>query len=172
MIHSYKANPDKSTAHFKLHNTLIPDVEGDFECLRGKFIYDPKNLDKALIEAYIDVKTISTGKESRDSQFKGEDFFNVKKFPTIEFHSRKFEVQDEDVLKVTGDLTVKNITKEVVLNVERPEGHEARHMNLAASTIVNRDEFGLALGKILEVGEVLVGNNIQITMDIQLTKES
>ncbi|MEA9357419.1 YceI family protein [Bacteriovorax sp. PP10] len=170
MIHSYKANPDKSTAHFKLHNILIPDVEGDFECLRGKFIYDPENLKSSVIEAYIDVKTISTGKESRDSQFKGEEFFNAKKYPTIVFHSLKFEIQD-DLLKVLGNLTVKHITKEVVLNVERPDNIHKRQMSLAASTIINRDEFGLALGRILEVGEVLVGDNIQITMDIQLTKE-
>jgi polyisoprenoid-binding protein YceI len=162
MIHSYQANPDKSTAHFKLHNTLIPDVEGDFECLRGKFVYDPENLDKSLIEAYIDVNTISTGKESRDAQFKAEDFFNVEQFPTIEFHSRKLELLDEDVLKVHGHLTVKNITKEVILNVERPMSTEKKQMSIMASTIINRDEFGLALGKILEVGEVLVGDNIQI----------
>lgn len=171
MINSYKANPDQSTAHFTLHNVLIPDVEGDFECLRGKFIYDPENLRNSLIEAYIDVKTISTGKESRDSQFKSAEFFNVTKYPTIEFHSKKFEEHDEDVLKVTGDLTVKNITKEVILNVERPANTNQKQMSIAASTIVNRDEFGLALGKILEVGEVLVGDNIQITMDIQLTKQ-
>lgn len=172
MINSYKANPDKSSAHFKLHNILIPDVEGDFECLRGRFIYDPEDLKSSVIEAYIDVTTISTGYASRDSQFKGEEFFNVKKYPTIVFHSKKFEIQNnEDVLKVSGNLTVKHITKEVVLNVERPDNTNKRQMSIAASTIINRDEFGLALGKILEVGEVLVGDNIQITMDIQLTKE-
>lgn len=171
MIHQYKANPEKSTAHFKLHNTLIPDVEGDFECLRGKFIYDPEDLKSSVIEAYIDVKTISTGKEGRDNQFKGEEFFNVKRYPTIVFHSKKFEVHDNDVLKVLGNLTVKHITKEVVLNVERPDNTNKRQLSLAASTIIKRDEFGLALGKILEVGEVLVGDNIQITMDIQLTKQ-
>ena len=171
MIHEYKANPEKSTAHFKLNNTLIPDVEGDFECLRGKFIYDPEDLKSSVIEAYIDVKTISTGKDSRDSQLKGEDFFDVSHYPTIAFHSKKFEVFDNDVLKVSGDLTLKDITKEAVLNVEKPHNTNKRQMSIAASTIINRDEFGLALGKILEVGEVLVGDNIQITMDIQLTKE-
>lgn len=171
MLNSYKANPDKSSAHFTLHNMLIPDVEGDFECLRGKFIYDPENADKGLIEAYIDVKTISTGSPSRDKKLKGQEFFNATEYPTIEFHSRKFESFDEDVLKVTGDLTVKHITREVILNVEKPANTNKKQMSIAASTVINRDEFGLALGKILEVGEMLVGDNIQITMDIQLTKE-
>ena len=150
---------------------VIPDVEGDFSSLSGSFIFDPDNLSACRIEAFIDVKSIDSGSDTRNDLLKAKEFFHVEKYPQIKFNSKKFEIYDEDVLKVTGDLTVKNITKEVVLNVERPDEEiKQKRISLAASTIVNRDEFKLDLGSVLEIGEALVGDNIQITMDIQLIK--
>lgn len=169
MINVYAADTSKSLAHFNLKNLMIPDVEGDFTNLSGKFIYDPQNLNQSRIEAHIDVSTISTGDELRDGHLKGPLFFDTQKYPEIKFISKKIEEYDADVLKVCGDLTVKNITKEVVLNVERPEA-TSKHLSLAASTVVNREEFGLELGSVLEVGELLLGDDIQITMDITLHK--
>ena len=171
MINVYTADTVKSSAHFNLKNIMIPDVQGDFTKLSGKFIYDPSNLDQSLIEAHIDVNTISTGDDFKDKKLKSAEFFDTEKYPEIKFISKKIEIHDEDVLKVSGDLTVKNITKEVVLNVERPESTN-KHLSLAASTIVNRGLFGLELSSILEVGEMLVGDDIHITMDITLHKTS
>jgi len=171
MINTYKADPNQSSAHFILKNFVIPDIEGDFECLSGKFIYDPGNLSHAKIEASIAVKTMHTGNEVRDSQLKGKEFFNIKKYPFIKFVSKDFSIQDADVLKVRGDLTVKGITREIILNVERPADTKEPELNLAASTIINREEFKLDLGDILEIGEPLIGENIQMTMNIQLIKE-
>lgn len=171
MINVYTADPIKSSAHFNLKNLMIPDVEGNFTNLSGKFIYDPENLSDGLIEAHIDAKTISTGDDLKDTKLRSAEFFNTDKYPEILFISKKIEVYDADVLKVCGDLTVKNITKEVVLNVERPES-SSKHLTLAASTVINREEFGLELGSVLEVGELLVGDDIQITMDITLHKSN
>lgn len=170
MINVYNADPTKSSAHFNLKNLMIPDVDGEFKSLSGKFIYDPENLANGLIEAIIDVNSVSTGDESRDSQLKDLGFFNADTYPTIKFYSKKIEEFDEDVLKVCGDLTIKNITKEVILNVEKPTS-EKKHLSLTATTLVNREEFRLEVGAILEVGEMLVGDNIQIIMDITLIKD-
>jgi polyisoprenoid-binding protein YceI len=170
MINEYVADPNHSTAQFNLKNLMIPDVSGEFATLSGNFIYDPQNLDKSLIEAFIDVNSVTTGDEHRDAQLKDKEFFNSEKFPTIKFISKHIEEYDSDVLKVCGYLTIKNITKEVILNVEKPES-DFKHMSLAASTLVNREEFGLDVGAILEVGEMLVGDNIQIIMDITLNKK-
>lgn len=171
MINNFKADPTLSSAHFNLKNKVIPDVEGDFSSLSGCFTFDPDNLSSCLIEAYIDVKSINSGSDSRNELLKSKDFFNVDKYPLIEFHSKNFEVFDEDVLKVTGNLKIKDITSEVVLNVERPDELKQKRISIAASVLVNRDEFKLDLGNVLEVGEALVGDNIQITMDIELIKQ-
>ncbi len=172
MINTFKADPKESCAHFNLKNMVIPDVEGYFSSLSGSFTFDPDNLSVCRIEAYIDVSSVDSGSDSRDELLKGEEFFNAQKYPLIEFHSKEFRIHDEDVLKVRGDLTVKDITKEVVLNVERPDGLKKKRISIAASTLVNRDEFKLDLGSVLEIGEALIGENIQMTMEIELIKQS
>ncbi|MBC7711893.1 MAG: YceI family protein [Rhizobacter sp.] len=172
MISEYKANPDQSSAHFLLKNSLIPDIKGEFSCLSGSFTFDSDHLEKSHIEAYIDVKTIDTGDSTRDNYFKSEDFFNIKKFPTIKFISQEFKDNGQGLLEVTGDLTVKNITKKALLKVEKPDNTEKTKIGITASTFINREKFKLELGSILEAGEVLIGDDIQFEMDIQLIKQS
>jgi polyisoprenoid-binding protein YceI len=172
MINEYLADPGHSSAHFNLENLVIPDVEGDFASLSGKFIYDPDHLDQCRIEAFIDVRSVTTGDALIDAQLKSVEFFHLAHYPQIKFISKSIEAFDKDVLKVYGDLTIKEITKEVVLNVERPDNTIKKKISLVASTLVNRVAFGLELSSILNVGEILVGDNIQITMDIKLTKKN
>jgi polyisoprenoid-binding protein YceI len=171
MMNIYNADSNHSSAHFNLNNLIIPDIVGDFPHLSGKFIYDPDDLGKSFIEARIDVKSVTTGDIHRDDQLKGRNFFYADIYPDIVFVSKRIELLDEDVLKVSGNLTVKNITKEVILNVERPEKTQDKILNLAASTVINREDFKLELGPILEIGEALVANSIRITMKIELVKE-
>ncbi len=170
MINVYKAIPDQSNAHFTLENSIIPDISGEFSCLSGTFTYDADHLDKSSIEAFIDVKTIDTGNTLRDEGLKSENVFNVKKFPTIKFISKSFRDTEKGILEVVGNLTVKNITKEAILLVEKPES-DKKEITITANTVINREKFKLELGSILDIGEIIVGDEIQFDMDIQLIKQ-
>lgn len=171
MINVYKANPDQSNAYFQLKNSIIPDITGEFSCLSGSFTFDSDHLEKSRIEAYIDVKTINTGDSTRDTYFKSEDFFNIQKHPTIKFISSEFKDDGNGTLIVSGELTVKGITKKAVLEVEKPDDTNQKKLGLSASTVINRDKFKLELGSIMEVGEALIGDDIQFDMNIQLIKQ-
>lgn len=172
MINTFKANPKESSAHFNLKNMVIPDVKGHFSSVSGTFSYDPEKIENGLIEACIDVKTVDTGSELTNEKLKSAEFFDVKKYPLIKFLSNKIEIYDEEMLKVTGNLTVKDVTKEVILNVEKPDELGSKKLNVVASTLINREEFNLDLGNVLEVTEMLMGDNIQIIMDIELIKQN
>lgn len=164
-----------STAHFAVRHMMIATVRGQFGGVRGSVQFDPKNPTAARVEATIDVTTINSGEPKRDADLKGEEFFDVKRYPTMKFVSRKVEAAGEGQLKVTGDLTINATTKPVVLQVEGPtapvkDPRGRTKVGATATTRVKRSDFGITWNQVLEAGGVAVSDDVSITIDLELTK--
>ena len=143
---------------------------------RGTFTLDEQDLTKSTVEATIDATSINTRVEKRDADLKSQNFFDVEKYPTLTFKSKKFETVGEGKFKVTGDLTMHGVTKEVVLNVEgttKPVTDPMGKMRIGGlvTTKINRKDFGLTYNKVLETGGMLVGDDVDITIDVELTQK-
>jgi polyisoprenoid-binding protein YceI len=176
MANLYTIDTAHSSANFSVKHMMIAKVHGGFENVTGKFSYNPENLAESKVEATIDVRTINTREAQRDTHLKSADFFDVEKYPSMIFKSANFKAGSNGDLLVEGDLTIRDITKRVTLNVEKPSAEMKDpwgniKMGLSASTKLNRREFGLTWNAALEAGGVLVGDEITIALDIQFAKE-
>lgn len=173
---TFEIDSAHSSAQFKVKHLMISNVRGEFSKVTGTLVYDAANLAASSVEASIPVSTINTREEARDTHLKSPDFFDVAKFPTITFKSKKFASAGPGKLAVTGDLTMHGVTKEVVLAVEGVTGEtkgmrgEIR-MGASASTKVNRKEFGMTFGRTMEGGGLVVGEEVDITIDLELVKK-
>jgi polyisoprenoid-binding protein YceI len=163
-----------SGAHFTVRHMMVSNVKGDFAGVSGKVVWDgdPKT---ASVEATIDATTIDTGVDKRDEHLRSADFFDVAKHPTITFKSKKAEAAGTGRLKVTGDLTMHGVTKEVVLDVEGPTAEFKNPwgksvIGASASTTIKRTDFGLNWNKALETGGVLVGEDVKVTIELELVR--
>jgi polyisoprenoid-binding protein YceI len=171
---SWNIDPAHSSSNFTVRHLVVSKVRGTFGKTSGVVALDDKDATKSSVEATIDVTSISTGISDRDNHLKSPDFFDAAKYPTITFKSTKVEQAGTDELKVTGNLTMKGVTKPVVLHVEGPsaavtgmQGEQRR--GVSASTKINRKEFGLAWSKTIEAGPV-VGDEVEIQLDLELVK--
>lgn len=173
---TWEIDPVHSTAQFKVKHMMVSNVTGEFGKVTGVINYDPADLAKSSVEATIDSTTIDTRSPDRDNHLKSSDFFDVEKFPTITFKSKKFEKAGEGKLKVTGDLTMHGVTKEVVLDVDGPstEIKDPRgnvKSGASASTKLNRQEFGVSWSKTMDGGGLVVGDDVYITIELEIKKK-
>jgi polyisoprenoid-binding protein YceI len=166
-------DPSHSAAHFSVTHMMVATVQGQFSGVNGKVHLDSSDLAKSSVEATIDATTVNTREPKRDGHLKSPDFFDVAKFPTLTFKSKKVESAGKDRLKVTGDLTMHGVTHEVTLDVtlnegEHKDGYGNLKRGLTAKTRVNRKDYGLLWNKTLEGGGVLVSDDVSIDLDIEL----
>lgn len=173
---SYEIDPVHSSAQFAVKHMMISTVRGEFTKLSGTAVIDDKNLAKASVEASIEAGSISTRMDKRDEHLRSPDFFDTAKFPQIVFKSTEVKKAAEGKYKVTGNLTLHGVTKPVVLDVEAPQtelkdpyGNIKR--GATATATINRKDFGLNWNKTLEAGGMLVGESVQITLDLQLVRK-
>jgi polyisoprenoid-binding protein YceI len=168
---TWTIDPAHSEADFAVKHLMISTVKGTFRTVSGKIELDAENPGASTVEADIDATTIDTRSEQRDTHLRSADFFDVEKYPTITFRSTKVEPRGEGEYRVTGNLTIRDVTKPVVLEVEEtgratdPWGNQK--IGFTATTRIDRTEFGLTWNAALETGGVLVGNDIKITLEIQ-----
>ena len=172
---TWTIDPAHSSAEFKVKHMMISNVKGKFSGLSGKLILNEGDLSKSSIEASIPAATIHTGDEQRDGHLKSADFFDVEKFPNLTFTSVKV-VPGGDGGKVTGDLTMHGVTKQVTFDVEGPSDPNKdpwgnMRIGLSATTKINRKDFGLVWNAALETGGVLVGEDVTISLEVQLIKQ-
>jgi polyisoprenoid-binding protein YceI len=171
----WQIDPAHSTASFSVKHMMIAKVHGVFEKLSGELNLDRDRLDLSSVAATIDAKSINSHEAQRDTHLKSADFFDVEKFPTLSFKSAKVEFLGTDELKVTGDLTIRGVTKQVTFSVEGPS-QELKDpwgnskIGISATTKIKRKEFGLTWNAALEAGGFLVGDDVTITLDIQFAQ--
>jgi polyisoprenoid-binding protein YceI len=165
-----------SRVGFSVKHMMVSNVRGTFGKYVGTVNFDDKDVTKSKTHLDIESGSIDTGNADRDKHLKSPDFFDTAKFPKITFDSTKVEKRGADGLNVTGNLTIKNITKPVVLTVsgltgevKDPWGGVRR--GASAQTKINRKDFGLTWNKGLETGGVVVGDEITIDLELEMTKK-
>jgi polyisoprenoid-binding protein YceI len=173
---SWAVDPNHTHSSFTVRHLVISNVRGEFGKTTGTLKLDEKDLTKSTVEAVIETGTLDTRVPDRDKHLRSPDFFDVEKFPTMTFKSTKVEKAGEGKLKVAGNLTIKGVTKPVVLDVTGPTaeikdpwGNTRR--GISATTKINRKDFGLNWSKTIEAGPV-VGDEVAIEIEGELLKQA
>jgi len=172
---TWTIDPGHSAATFTVRHMVVANVKGEFAGPVGTATFDPKDLSTLRVEATIDARTINTRNPDRDKDLRSELFFDVAKYPKITFKSRSVTAAAPGRLKVLGDLTIKGITKQVTLDVEGPTQEikdiwGSRRIGATGTTTINRRDFNIVYNRVLEGGGAVVGDQVSITLDIELTR--
>ena len=171
---TWQIDPTHSEVGFSVKHLMISTVRGRFSGVKGTVQLDSEDISRSSVEVEIDAATIDTREEKRDGHLRSPDFFDVEKHPTITFRSRRIEPLGGDRFRMTGDLTIRGVTREVVLEVT-DEGRErdpwgGDRAGFTASGRIDRREFGLTWNQALETGGVLVSNDIKLSIEAQAVK--
>ncbi len=170
-IQTWNIDPTHSAINFSVRHMVFAKVRGRFGKWNGAIQVDPTDLSRGSVEVEVDAASIDTGVADRDTHLRSADFLNVESFPKLRFKSTRVEKVDGEHLRLTGDLTIGNATREVVLEVEYagqakdPWGNT--RVAFTATTSIERSSFGLTWNQALEAGGVLVGDRIDIELEVQ-----
>ncbi len=172
---TWNIDPVHSHAEFKVRHMMISNVKGEFKGIKGVLQLNDADLTRSAVEVSIDATTIDTGEAQRDGHLKTADFLDVEKFPTLTFKSTRVVKGKNGELAVSGDLTIHGVTRNVELAVEGPSAPMKdpwgnTRIGLSATTRINRKDFGLTWNAALETGGILVGDEVNITLDVQFIK--
>jgi polyisoprenoid-binding protein YceI len=170
---TYEIDSAHSGAQFAVKHLVVSTVRGRMGQVTGVMQFDESDPAKSSVEATIDVRGIDTNDAKRDEHLRAPDFFDVAKYPTITFKSKSAARVADGKYKVTGDLTIKGVTKEVILDVEgatTPIKDPFGNIKLGgvARTKINRQDFGVSWSKTMDGGGLVVGNEIDIIIDIEV----
>jgi polyisoprenoid-binding protein YceI len=170
-VETWKIDPAHSSPQFAVRHLGISTVRGEFRKISGSASYDPADPSKTSLEATIDATTVDTRVDMRDNDLRSPNFLDVQKYPTITFRSKRAESASPGKMKITGDLTIHGVSKEVVLDVDGPSAPVKDpkgnvHVGASATTTVNRKDFGV------NGAPSMVGDQISITIDAELIKSS
>jgi len=171
---TWNIDTSHSGAHFTVRHMVVSKVRGAFSRWQGTLQFDEQNPEASKVSVQIEAASIDTREEKRDAHLRSADFFDVAQYPTLSFESTKVEKVEGNTYRVTGDLTIHGITKQVVLDTDYlgagkdPWGND--RVGFEASTSINRKDFGLTWNQALEAGGVLVGDKIEIALDVEALK--
>ena len=173
---TWQIDPAHSNVSFSVRHMMVSNVRGEFTKVSGTVEGDEKTPTQAVINATIDATSINTREAKRDDHLKSADFLDVAKYPTITFKSKRIEPSGTGQFKVTGDLTLHGVTKEVVLDVsdvtapiKDPMGKT--RAGAQATTKIDRKDFGINWSKTMDGGGLLVGNDVDIRIDVEATTQ-
>ena len=162
-----------SSAAFKVKHMMVSTVPGTLGPIRGTIDYDGKSVESVKVDISIDVSAINTGNANRDSDLKSPNFFDVTKYPTATFKSKRVEAGGQGRFKLIGDLTMHGVTKEVTLDVEGPSAPikmgPMLRTGASATATINRRDFGLSYNRMVEATP-MVSDEVRITIDVEATK--
>ncbi|HEY2902225.1 MAG TPA: YceI family protein [Polyangia bacterium] len=163
-----------SGVNFTVRHMVVSKVRGRFTRFTGNVQLDESDLARSVVEATIDASSIDTGTAQRDDHLRSADFFDVEHFPQIRFRSKGIEKLGTERFRVTGDLTIRDVSREIALEVEYggrgkdPWGNE--RVGFTAKGALDRKDFGLAWNQILETGGVLVSDRVEIELEMQAVR--
>src|SRR5580658_9770138 len=173
---TWQIDPAHTAAQFSVRHMAISTVRGGFSKVTGTVIFDDKDLSKSSVDVTIDVSTVDTREPNRDKDLKSDKFFDVANYPTMTFKSTKVEQAGAGKLKVTGNLTIHGVTKEVVLDVDGPTapvkdpwGNQRAAVN--ATTKINRQDYGVKWNATMDNGGVVVGDEVSINIDAEMVQK-
>ncbi len=171
---TWSIDPMHSEIQFKVKHLVISTVTGTFNTFSGSLTQTGEGFDGAGIEFSADIDSISTNNEYRDNHLKSDDFFNAAEYPKMTFQSTAFTKTGEDTYTLTGDLTIRNVTKSVNLKVEHggtvvdPYGNTKAGFEINGS--INRKDFNLKWTAVTEAGSVVVSDEVRLHLNVQLAK--
>ncbi len=170
---TYQIDPRHSSADFGVTHLMISTVRGEFHGVTGTVVVDDSNIANSSVDVAIDATTVNTREPDRDKHLKSEAFFDVAKYPTITFKSTKVEKNADGTLRITGALTIRGVTKTAVLTATSPKNAikdpwGLQRTAVSATTKVNRQDFGVSWNQKLDGGGVVVGDEVNITLDVEM----
>ncbi|GFO69613.1 polyisoprenoid-binding protein [Geomonas limicola] len=173
---TWSIDPEHSNIGFKVRHMMVSNVKGSFEKASGSVEINDQDISKSKVEVVIDTNSVNTNIAKRDAHLRGPDFFDTAKYPTMTFVSKKVAKAGKDKLKVTGDLTLHGVTRQVVLDVDGPSKESKDpwgniRKGATASTKISRKDFGLVYNAALETGGVAVGDEVAITLEIEMIRK-
>jgi polyisoprenoid-binding protein YceI len=164
-----------SLVEFAVRHMMVATVKGQFRNFEGTIRLDEANPENSSVEVTIEAASIDTNEPQRDAHLRSDDFLNVEKFPYITFRSKRVELLGPERARVIGDLTIRDITREVALEVEflgrtkDPYGKE--RIGFSAQTSINRHDFNVRWNAVLEAGGVVVGDTVRINLEIEAVRQ-
>lgn len=171
---SWKIDSSHTQIQFTARHMMISKVRGEFEKFTGSVNLNEDNPANTSVDVQIDASSINTRDSKRDGHLRSADFFNVEVYPFISFKSKQVKVLDNLHALLTGDLTIRNVTREVTLNVEylgKAKGpYGMTNYGFSADAHINRKDWGLIWNMTLETGGVLVSDEIEIAIEIELVQ--
>ncbi|HUR70090.1 MAG TPA: YceI family protein [Candidatus Thermoplasmatota archaeon] len=171
---TWTIDPSHSQAEFTVRHLMISNVRGTIPIRRAMIVRDQDDITKSRVEAELDVAGLTSGAADRDAHLRSADFFDVAQHPTMRFRSTRIE-KVEDGLRVHGELTIRNVARPIVLDVELlGEGKDpwgGTRSGAVATTTFDRRDFGLTWNAALEAGGVLVGDKVKVHLNLQAVKQ-
>ena len=170
----WKIDPTHSEVQFKVKHLVISTVSGSFGTFEGQIEADGDEFENAQATFTADIDSITTNNEDRDQHLKSGDFFNAEEYPQLTFESTNFEKVGDGEYKVAGDLTIRDVTKEIELDVVHggtvgdPYGNTKAGFEVSGT--INRKEFGLTWNAVTEAGNVVVGDKIKLQLNVQFVQ--
>jgi polyisoprenoid-binding protein YceI len=165
-----------ASAQFKVRHLMVSNVRGELGPVSGELALNPNDIARSRVDVSIDVRGIDTRNADRDTHLKGPDFFDVAQYPNVTFSSTRIEGRGGNEYSVTGDLTIHGVTRPVTLEVELtdavadPWGNVKR--GAAATGKINRKDFGLNWNAAMEAGGVVVGEQVDVTIELELVRKA
>jgi polyisoprenoid-binding protein YceI len=171
---TWQVDGNHTAAQFSVKHMMVSTVRGTLGKVSGTIEYDGKSANSIKADIAIDVNGINTGTENRDKDLRSENFFDVAKYPTITFKSKRAEPAGPGKLRLVGDLTMHGVTKEVALEVEGPspvlQANGGQRVGASATIKLNRRDFGLQYSRMVEAAPV-VGDEIVVQIDIEANRK-
>lgn len=165
-----------SNVDFQVKHLMISTVRGHFRDFEATLVLDEREPANSRVSAAIDVASIDTNQPDRDAHLRSDDFFNAEAFPKLTFESRNVETNDGQAFRVTGDLTIRDVTREVTLDgelegrIQDPWGNERAAFSAKAE--ISRADFNVRWNQALEAGGVVVGDKVKINFYIEAVKQA
>jgi polyisoprenoid-binding protein YceI len=173
---TYEVDTSHSEVGFTVRHMMFAKVRGQFNTWTAKLTYDAANPAKSTIEVAIDTVSIDTRDDKRDGHLRSPDFFESEKFPKMTFASKRVESVGGDKYKLVGDLTIRNVTREVALDVERTGAGKdpwgGQRIGFTAKGAIQRADFGLTWNQALETGGVLVSDKVDLAIEAEVVEKA
>ena len=174
MNNNWNIDPAHTGINFSVRHMVVSKVRGRFGKYSGTIKLDDADITRSSVEVNIEASSIDTGVADRDTHLRSPDFFDVEKFPELKFRSHRVERVDATRYRIIGELTIRGVKREVSLDVEYggrgkdPWGNE--RVGFVAKTSIDRKDYGLTWNQVLESGGILVGDRIDIDLDVQAVR--
>jgi polyisoprenoid-binding protein YceI len=174
-VSTWTIDPTHTIAEFAVKHMMVSTVKGRFRRLSGTINLDEQEPTRSSVEVEIETASVDTALDERDNHLRSDDFFNAERFPKITFKSTEIDQLDEENYLSTGELTIRDVTEEVVLATEfegqGPDAYGGHRAGFTATTTINRKDFGLNWNAFIEAGGVAVGDKVKVTLHVEAIRQ-